>query len=119
MLDISRGLHDARSYPHLYLLLKDPLQGSLYFYWRWCYRISFSVQLCNYEVKRGYHKICQQKPKANDNDVHVSAPPPAFLFATASFLSLYDVMSLFYSQTIIYPGKATAGKFPVSHPGSN
>ena len=33
--------------------------------------------------------------KANDNDIHVSAPPPAFLFATVSFLSLYDVMSLF------------------------
>ena len=33
--------------------------------------------------------------KANDNDIHVSAPPPAFIFATASFLSLYDVMSLF------------------------
>ena len=26
--------------------------------------------------------------KANDNDIHVSAPPPTSLFATASFLSL-------------------------------
>ena len=32
MLEISHGLHDDRSYPHLYFVLNDPLQGSLSFY---------------------------------------------------------------------------------------
>ena len=31
--------------------------------------------------------------KANDNDIHVSAPPPASSFTTACFCH-YDVMSL-------------------------
>ena len=33
MLEISHGLHDAQSYPHLYLVLKDPHQSSLSFFY--------------------------------------------------------------------------------------
>ena len=32
MLEINHSLHDAWSYPHLYLLLEDLLQGSLSFF---------------------------------------------------------------------------------------
>ena len=31
MQEISHGLHDAQSYPHLFLVLKDPHQGLLSF----------------------------------------------------------------------------------------
>ena len=49
MLEIGHGLHDAWSYPHLYLVLKDPLQGSFPFYFLFCIGAGIMVSvLCNH-----------------------------------------------------------------------
>ena len=57
MLEISYGLHNARSYPHLYLLLEDPLQGSLYFFFLYLIVAGIMVLVYNSEIYWSSHGL--------------------------------------------------------------
>ena len=70
MLEIRHGLHDARSYPHLYLVLKDPHEGSLSFLF---FLLALVSVLCNH-----LHSLGQ--PQSSVPHAKRSSSRFAFLF---------------------------------------